>query len=276
LKIKYAPPTNGERKKLSHSFTEAFLYERELRELGWAKPTTIGVSAATVRLDDVIQHLPSLPLDAIETSLLNKLLEWIGRAGISIDALRVSGSRSIGLSRRQSDWDLVVPASPAQVDDFRQLLFTALQQGKLAIPATSGTWGLLDRIFPGGTAAILEQERFIDTVAINGQSVALIFASQSTHPVVSPPNNDSKRHDAGNYQACYGTVTHATCAAFKRAEFTLETGEDRHLRVTCFHKAGNLIQVGDRVALRGWMVPHSDERHLVQILYPRDNIVWIS
>lgn len=276
LKIKYAPPTNGERKKLSHSFTEAFLYERELRELGWAKPTTIGVSAATVRLDDVIEHLPSLPLDAIETSPPIELLEWIKQVGISVDAVRVTGSRSIGLSRQQSDWDLVVHASPDQVAGFRQLLFAALQQGKLAIPTTSGTWDLLDRLFPGGTTAIVKQQRFIDTVAIDGQSVALIFASASTHPIVSPRDNDSEPHVAGGYQAFYGTVTHATCAAFKRAEFTLQDGEDRPLRVTCFHKAGNLIQVGDRVALRGWMVPHSDERHLVQILYPRDNIVWIA
>lgn len=268
VKLKYQGPSEGSRRKLSHSFTEAIKHDRELRELGWSRKTQIGASTAVVGVADIARHLPALDLASLDQPLPTGLMELLRRAGVEPSSVKVTGSRSIGLARKESDWDLVVSATPNQIAQLRLEIRLALQRNDLFTPKSSGSWQLLDRIFPGGIEAILARGRFLETILIGDQSVAFIFDSGFESPVVGR-NARPKGH--GVY---YGTVVVAIQAPYKRSMFSLDVGDGELLHVTCFNKAGNLVQAGDHLAVRGWAYVENGESHLVQLFHPHDNIVW--
>ncbi len=171
VKIKYAPRDDRGRRKVAHSFTEPFRYQRELQELGWARHTLVG-EAAAIGPDDISGWFPTKPLRDIGDHLPNPLPEILMTAGVNLDAIRVTGSRAYGLERSGSDWDLVLSEPPERIKVVRDRLLDAVAAGHIGIPSNSGTWRLLDRLFPGGRAAIVAERRFIDTVLSGEKSVA--------------------------------------------------------------------------------------------------------
>jgi cytidine deaminase len=269
VKIKYAPLGEKGRRKVSHSFTEPLKYQADLHELGWARATATGAVAAVVRPADLQRWLPALPLADVGDRLPGPLLDILGRAGVDLAAIRVTGSRSLGLQHAESDWDLVVPVAPERLPHVRAALFAAMRDGGLKVPTTSGTWKLLDRLFPGGRQALLDQQRFIDTVLSERVPVALILVPPGTP---GPLLDESwKSRGRGLFQ---GRVVAAVQAAYKRARYVLETREVGQLDVVCYHKTANLLREGDRVAVRGWLMSSGQALQLIQILPIPDNIVW--
>lgn len=270
-KVKYAPPANGARRKVAHSFTAPLQYMKELHDLGWDRPTRAGGRAALVERADVAGVLPSLPLEQIGERVPGPLLDLLIDAGLSLASIRVTGSRALGLQRPSSDWDLVIAVDPQRLSAVRGALFAAVDRRDLTIPPSSGTWKLLDRIFPGGREAILCGRRFVDTVQSGSAAVALIFVPDEK----SSPCLDDAWQLAGR-GLLHGVVRTADRVAFKRAEYWLVTEENGLVPVTCFHKTANLLSRGDVISVRGWCVQQGEVLRLIQVLPEPDGIVWIS
>lgn len=271
VKIKYAPPTKDGRRKVSNSFTEAIRYEGELYEMGWTRRTRLGAKAAFVGASDIKERLPSQPLDALDETLPNSLLRLFHMVGIALSDIKVTGSRAIGLHHARSDWDIVVTISPDQIECLRDAFAKAVSIGKLEIPNTSGTWHLLDRLLPKGRAAIIDERRFLETIRVEGCSVAMILVPPDPPTILL----DDSWESLGRMQF-HGIVVSAEQAAYKRAIYTLDIGEGTPLEVVSYSKAAHLLKTGDRIAVRGWGMHRDQVRRLVQIQPFRDNIVWLA
>jgi cytidine deaminase len=269
VKVKYVRDSSGGYRKLAHSFSEPLLYQAELCAAGLQRPTVAGFHAAVYSGHEVAKAIPApaagsggcqIPVD------LSRLLEQVG---IDVAAIRVTGSRSIGLEYEGSDWDLIVPVEPAEIVDVRKGLFGELSAQRIAIPESSGSWKALHKIFPGGVDAIKRDRRFMETFWIGGASVALIFVPrEGSGPLLAADCQPLGR-------AClYGEVIEAVRSPFKRSEYEIETVEHGNVRVACYTKLGNLVRVGDRLAVRGWLVHQGGAKLLIQMLAVPDNIVW--
>lgn len=271
MKLKYTAAGEHGRRKVAHSFTEPMTYRAELFEMGWARQTRAGAFAAVIGSDDVSRHYPAPILEQLGDKPPGPIMNILRRAGINVGAIRVSGSRSLGLHHEHSDWDLLVPIAPDKLPGVRTELLKAVEERALEIPTTSGTWKLLDRLFPGGHESLLAEHRFIETVQSDGSSVALMFVP----PTSSWPLFDSLCEPLG--RGCFhGIVIDATHAAYKRSLYRLRTESMGELEVVCYHKLANLLREGDRVSVRGWLTTCGKARRLIQMLVVPDNIVWHS
>jgi cytidine deaminase len=267
MKIKYAPADGGLH-KLGHSFTEPLRYQKELRDRGWVRAARCGVRATVIERADVSAVFKALRLGVEVGKPPGPLMGILRDLGVDVAAIRLTGSRAIGLERANSDWDLVVPVAASLLPKVRDALATAIERGTLGVPPQSGTWKLLDRIFPGGREAALRGRRFTDTLLSGGASVALIFVPpQPTEVCVGPD------WLAAGRATLHGKVVDADHAAYKRAEYEL-LDEDGLVRVTCYHKTANLLRSGDVISACGWLVRRGEERRLIQILPQPDRILW--
>ncbi|MCS7021142.1 MAG: hypothetical protein NZ703_05300 [Gemmataceae bacterium] len=269
VKLKYAPQSDGKLRKLPHAFTQPLLYQKELYDIGWLRVQEGRLPAAVISPGQITAVFATLPLDSDKGEPPGPLMELLAEAGVPRSAIRVTGSRALGLQQSHSDWDLLVSVEISTLKQVRERLARAIAEGRLAIPPQSGTWKLLDRIFPGGRQALLHQRRFVDTVSSGGVSVALWF----TPP--SPPATYCVEPDwtlAGR-AVVYGTVTYAEQAPYKRAEYIVHDHQGS-VRVTCYHKAANLLRAGDVVSVSGWLLRRDNLRHLIQILPIPDRILW--
>jgi cytidine deaminase len=270
-KVKYAPAAGQGLRKLRHSLTEPLAYHRELHELGWDRPTGTGAKAAVVRPGEVRGVLPALAPGNLPDPVPGPLGDLLSRAGIAEGSLRVGGSRALGLQSVQSDWDLVVPVSPDALLRVRAALREALHRGELALPPASGTWRLLDRLFPGGRQAVVGQGRFLDTIEVAGASAALLFVQPDGQaPALAPGWEPAGRG------LLHGRVSCARNAGYKRAEYAVATDEFGTVAVTCYHKVANLLREGDVLSLRGWLLRRGQEWRLMQFLPVPDGIVWLG
>lgn len=267
VKLKYAPSDGGLR-KVAHSFTEPLRYLKELHDLGWSRPAKCGIRVPVVKASDVSTVFKALRLGAEVGEPPGPLMGILRDAGVDVAAIRVTGSRAIGLQRASSDWDLVVPVEVNQLPVIREKLAAAVENGTLAVPPLSGTWKLLDRIFPGGREAALRGRRFADTLLSGGASVALMFVPPQPQEVCVGPD-----WIASGRSVLHGKILRASRAAYKRAEYELEDAEGA-IPVTCYHKAANLLRAGDVISACGWLVRRGDERRLIQILPQPDRILW--
>jgi len=121
----------------------------------------------------------------------------------------------------------------------------------------------------GGRQALLDGRRFIDTVCSDRTPVALIFV-----PTEAPAPMLGDLWQSQGRGLFHGRVVEADHAAYKRAVYRLDTGEAGRVEVVCYHKTANLLQDGDRVACRGWLVRSGANLRLIQMLPIPDNIVW--
>lgn len=267
VKVKYAPAEEKLR-KVAHSFSEPLQYLKELHDLGWFRQAKCCIRGAIVQASDVTAVFPALPLGGEIGQPPGPLLDILATAGVDVSAIRVTGSRAIGLQQPSSDWDLLVPVERNRLPAIREQLAWAVEQGTFAIPSSSGTWKLLDRIFPGGREAVLRSRRFADTLQSGGVSVALIFVPP--HP---PGVCIDKDWIFAGRAALHGEVLRASGAAYKRAEYELADAKGT-ISVTCYHKAANLLRAGDVISLCGWLLRRENERRLIQILPEPDRITW--
>lgn len=267
VKIKYAPFEGGMR-KVAHSFTDPLHYQGELYDLGWNRRAKCGIWATVIEASDVSAVFKALRLGVEVGEPPGPLMGLLRDTGVDVAAIRVTGSRAIGLQHTGSDWDLVVPVEVKQLPLIRQRLAAAVEKGTLAVPPSSGTWRLLDRLFPGGREAALRSGRFVDTLLSGGASVAMMFVpNQPTGVCIGPDWLPSGR------TVLHGKVLQASCAAYKRAEYQLEDAEGA-VAVTCYHKLANLLRAGDIISVGGWLLRRGNERRLIQILPEPDRILW--
>jgi len=269
-KIKYAPPQEGFRRKLAHSFTESIRYESELIESGWARPTGFGPLACLLSAEDMTGIYPSR-LQSDSLPALAPVLDVTSAAGIPPDRITVTGSRALGIATPDSDFDLLIQASPEEIEALRHSVLSLVSLGKATIPELSGTWKLLSQAFPGGATSILSQYRFAETFALGSLRVAVIL----TPTVTQPPVLTGKFQFLG-HKAIHGKVIAAAYAPYKRATFLLRESDGREVSVYSYHKLANLVREGDKLALRGWEVETGGRHCLIQLALHRDNVVWLT
>ena len=257
--------------KLPHSLTEPFAYERALHDLGQARPTGFGALAAVVKPEDITEVAPCQPIWGSLPKAIRCLLE---SAGISREAVVLTCSRALGLAKETSDFDLVVTAQPGEISRFRSSCAAALNRGKVSIPARSGTWKLLDATFPGGRKEILRQRRFLETLQAGGSQVAIIFVPPDAQPHVLVED-----HRPAGRIAVFGIVTKASHAAYKRSVFEITCLGGQIIEVVVYFKLGNLVLVGDHLALHGWLlepVQPGVGRKLILLSPAADTIAWLA
>jgi cytidine deaminase len=270
-KIKYAPATGSSaRDKVAHAFTQPIAYEAELARMGWDRPAPCGGVAPILGPGDVVRHLPSLPAASYDDVTPVAMVRLLGEIGIVPGAATVSGSRSLGVEKACSDWDIVLRVTVEEATRLRSHLAERLHTGAITVPEVSGTWKILAEMFPGGRSEILAQRRFAETFTIDGGRVSLLLTDAAT----PPPCIDRRWAAAGRGQTV-GVVVEAARSVFKRAEYTLCTADQQQIDVVCYHKTANLVREGDRLAIRGWLMTDGTRRRLVQLSSWRDNIVWL-
>lgn len=269
VKVKYVNEQSGGYRKVAHSFSTPLQYHAELQALGVSRPTQAGFEAPVYGRGELQGVLPAPPADAPDLEFPGELCSLLELVGIDMRGVRVTGSRGIGLEQDGSDWDLIVPIQHNSAPTIRNQLARQMQAGRITIPESSGSWRALGRIFPGGISQIVESRRFLETFRLDDVLVALIFVpNEDVTPLVTSTSRPIGR-------AClHGTVVDAGRAIFKRAEYRLQAQEYGEVRVVCYYKLANLLQAGDRVAVRGWLMEQDGGMILIQTSPIPDNIVW--
>lgn len=265
VKLKYRQEPNGAWVKLPHAFTEPLDYERELARLPDFHPAPCGAPVACVNPQDIESVFPCPPCSEIPPILA----ECLSQSGIGSDCVFVGGSRATGMETPNSDHDLVVQADPRQLVSLRDCLVDAIRRNALSIPEMSGTWRLLQSLYPGGRAAILESGVFAGTFVEDGLTYALMPSPACPQPLV---HGAAARFEG--HTAVEGLVIEDAQTQSKRAEFVLRLSDGQECRVVSYHKAANLIQRGNIIAARGWSVYDDDHFLLLQFHPHRDNLVW--
>ena len=168
-----------------------------------------------------------------------------------------------------SDFDLVVRADPTQAAALRSRLTSALLEGKLTIPQSSGTWRVLAALYPGGREGILANGAFAETFEEAGRIIALMILP--TEPMTTVHGDTARFMGLSTFS---GQVQESSRSCFKRSCFTVACTDGGLIEVTSYHKAANLVREGDHVALQGWQVEDQRRKILLQFHSHRENIVW--
>ena len=243
-KIKYIKIDDAWR-KLPHAFTESpryqkFLIDHRCNSLQF--PQFAFVNRSALR-----GFRNPRPLEAAEKELLKKLEDSLfAPAGIDLSSqVFVFGSRLLGMSRPDSDHDLIVRASADQVSKLRSRALECLRAGILQLPERSASLRYLNDAWPG-PETLAESRRYCESLQYGDSQISLMFV---------PPEDDGPAFASEpvclGRRRVVGTVCEDSRAPFKRSESILETPGGVYIRLLCYHKAGNLLRKGDRVAVCG-------------------------
>ena len=176
-------------------------------------------------------------------------------AGIAMDQdVLLYGSRLLGMHQKDSDYDLVVRATPEQVKRLRAHLATCFQNGTLQLPEGSGSIRYLGKAC-ADIQTLIKEKRYCETMLWNSIPISLMLTSAY---VECPAFN---RASASMGRRCFfGKIIEDTCAPFKRSETILLTADGQQIRVLCYYKVGNLLCNGDEVSVCGNYYEVDDSR----------------
>jgi cytidine deaminase len=270
VKIKYYKNKNENSwVKISHAFTEPFDYICCINKLGLKPPKEFGQPVCLVAKKEIeaIGH-SALQIDDLPTIFG----EMIHETEIDSRTLCRTGSRLVGLQNQNSDHDIVLQATPEQAVKLRKIAGKYLQNGKIVIPSDSGTWKLLDKIFPGGHKRILNEDRFLETFEIEKQKISLMLLPKESQDILY----DDEQWTCEGHHALSGNVVEAGNAPFKRSTFYLHSDLGQDWEIAVYYKLGNLVKKGDRVSFSGWVLRHKqkDRRRFVLFSPATDVLTW--
>lgn len=259
--------------KTPHSFTESIRYESFLHEKRIAKCSGFGMKAAFVGKND------SYGLKAAEIINRNhfpaSFVKFLDGAGIDIDKIKVSGSRGLQTQINDSDWDLIVKATPGQIMEFRKSCVDGVNSGMISIPKKSDTWLMLSRILKMAPIDIVQDRRFAETLIFEGQKVVFIFIPPDGYNS-QVFNSDWIKGGRGTFA---GTVIKSENAPYKRSVFMIKSFNGKEIEIISYHKTANLVKVGDKVALTGWNLYSKNfpgKQRLIQMYHSTDRIIWMQ
>ena len=259
--------------KIPHSFTESIRYESYLHENKMAISSDFGMKAAFVKKND--SFILNVAKNLSKNDLPTYFFKFLEDTGIDVGKITCSGSRSLQMQGKDSDWDLIVPANPEQIIAFRKSCRDAIALGKITVPETSATWGVLSQIFKLKPKDIIEQQRFSETLNFEGHNVVFIFIPLNGYEGYVFDND----WVSGGRGMVGGTVISSDLAPYKRSIFTIKSFSGKDVEVVSYHKTANLVKVGDIISLTGWTL-HSKKSlgksRLVQMHYSTDKIVWME
>jgi len=274
VKLKYVKIDDAKWKKLPHSLTESFDYERELRALGLCLPSGFGPSLCLVSK----QNITEVAMGSIDTKRIPlKFLNLLERAGISQSRLSYTASRAVGLSTDDSDFDFVLQASEDEIRKFRDEARIALSKGLASIPQTSGTWRFFEKAFSGSANAIIMSSRFAESLEFDGKKVSLIFIPPEEYPRTVAFSNGE--WEPLGWHSLTGEVIDDTHSPYKRSEYTILTPFREEIKVISYCKLSNLVRNGDILSVSGWLLKNrkdKQQKRLIQITQGSEPLVWLK
>ena len=287
VKFKYERTPDGHWLKLPHAFTDSADYLRYLVDTRSGDGVFSGL--ATLKLPirkrgDGSSEIPfkhPAPLSGDTLRLFSDAL--FAPAGIdAAAAVSVTCSRMTGLATADSDWDLCVAATPAQIDALRARVVALASEGRVTFPDKSRSWKLLKDSFPGATAdsgaRIHAERRYAESFRLDGIPVSFLFvppASAGAAFAFPVPFAVAGR------AVITGRVADASRAPYKRSESVVETSDRRRVRLLCYYKTANLLKEGDAIAATGVRCLHPDgdilgcTETLVLSAPTVDRLVWL-
>jgi len=252
-------------RKLSHSFNQYDQYLTELKELGLHSVILPGIEGCLMPHEACRGYKPNARLYRAGMHRIAPLFDAFAAAGISLDGISLTASRSAGQAGEKSDYDLVVVAGAKQARALREHLFTLYHRQKIVLPEDSGTWQHFARQTGRPAHLLVEEGRYIDSFIISASDplkCSLIFV----HPqdVLEPLSNVAPCSRA----VFRGRVIDADLAPYKRSRYRVRAEQGRVVSVVSWHKFANLLQEGDTVEVGGTYDP--ERECLYQICSVRD------
>ncbi len=237
VKVKY-----DRDRKLPHSQSAWPEYQVELGRLGLGEPAPSGDRMVFVD-PAACPRIPRAPVACVGVDRLRPALDLLPQP------VFVTGSHAIGVARADSDVDLVMDRP---LDDAtRDRLCAAIVAGiDLAPPVGSSTWDRLERRTGRAAIDLVRDRRFCDTFMVRGprgwSRVSLIWAS-------TPDGPGAVRIDELRAGRTCGPMEGRVAEVLSRGKPTTWTfdGAAGSMLVQTWHKDGNLLRIGDRVAIAG-------------------------
>lgn len=271
IKPKYLRQSEGWL-KVPHSFTESALHDSFRERHGLEQPVAPGVKLPVVPTNSPWTGWPAVPVAEVSAEAARPVMpDALGDTlGVMPETAFVSGSLATGMhAGSDSDVDLVIRGDGPTAWRARQGIACSIQRGALAVEESSRSLQLLTAIFGGRPGQLLAEGRYAESLRVGGRPVSVMYALEGHgEPAVVPGGGPWER-------GCFhGEVTGAALVLGKRSSWRLQC-DDGSLDIVCYHRGGNVVREGDRVAVAGWVVPDvRGRRALVQFAVHRDAIAW--
>jgi len=251
VKYKYSSKdmTKTDRKKIPHSFSEYPDYYKWLSDHDRLSGTPIGEQLSLINKSQITGYKKTKSLQSDGLAKFDYLLELFQNSGIKLTNVSLTGSRVVGLEKRDSDYDIVVKASVANIRRLQKLILkSAKDTDKIFFPVEDSNTIRLLQTFPK-----FVQDRFFTTFSFmnnNNEELrcSLIFVPSMD---IESPLNKVKQVDRYTIKNFTGTIIEAENVYYKRAMYRIKTDSDQKLSAFCWHKLANLIQVGDTIQVSG-------------------------
>ena len=279
VKTKYERVGNDSYRKLPHAFTEAALYQRYLRDRRLADPVFLGAETLRLPVGKEFRCRNPRPFEGEFAELLDHHV--FGPCGLQCArSVRLMCSRMLGMHTDDSDYDLLVSASPDRVAAVRRAVADAVEAGVFRIPAESGSLRLLASLHPTSRKEeprpLYSSGRYAETFVVGSARFSFMFVEPGVVPWAFP----FEARPLGR-TAIAGIVADASRTPFKRSEALLVRENGERIRLLCYHKGGNLLKEEDSISATGLLYGHKPEgrfgcdRTLLLLSLDTDRIVWL-
>jgi cytidine deaminase len=245
--------------KIPHAFTEAakyqkYLIDNALNSALFPEDAILGTTGG-VRFKNPERVSPVFLPEAL-IGPLNELVFLPAGLDVQRNAY-ITNSRLLNLHRPDSDYDLLVTGLPEEIQKLRERLSLNLRRGVFKVSSKSGSWKCIKEAFPGGTddggGKIISECRYCETFLFQDIQISLMYSPDpESQPLAF--NRDASLH--GRIQVS-GVIAAADSACYKRSECWIAAEDGTTYRVLCYHKIGNMLKNGDRVAIGGYLVVDS-------------------
>ena len=179
-----------------------------------------------------------------------------------------------------SDYDLVVAATPEQIGEFREVAARLHAEGAISLPWDSRSWQLICAQYPGAAKdngrVLLDERRYTETFQIGDRRFSVMFTDPEGRMAALPES-----YANCGFVTLHGRLVSTRSACYKRSVSLFQTTDNRLLRVVSYAKTANLLKDGDVVSVSGLRLLHDADdvygcgETLLQISTMTDKIVWM-
>ena len=247
--------------KLPHAFTEPSQYLKYLVDSKLNSTVFPGNAIVHKEQGVLFKNPEKLSLRILPQNILERLndLAFLP-SGLDIaDNAFITNSRLLGIHSQNSDYDILVCGSSDKIQLLRQRLSCLLLNGTFQFAEQSASWNVIKQAFPDGTQdggrKIVAEARYCETFVYQDARFSLMYSPEpSFHPYAF--KDDATLIERINVR---GIIVNADHACYKRSECQILADNGRTYRLLCYHKLGNMLKNGDRIAVSGYLVADSHD-----------------
>ncbi len=234
--------------RFSHSFHQYQQYGGELLAHGLGTELFPGTQVCLLPHGDCCGYKPAARLHKAGFNRILPIYEALTVSGLTCDDLRLTASYAAGHAGPNSDYDIIVTATPAQILSLRNQLKILYEAGRITLPTNSSTWGRLSHWTNIPPEDLMMDGRFSESFVIpesGGLKCSLIYDPPVHIPLRLTNCQDFQR------ETFQGRVTDAQCAMYKRACSLIATSDHKTITLLSWHKVANTLKEGDIVVISG-------------------------